>query len=353
MIKQLLLSACAAALYTAAGAQITITSADVPVLGDTLRYSTVDLSTNMNLSNTGANVAWDYSALQPQSQHVDQYKTVTGAGYSQSGIAAGAYGYQVTDSLGFAAGQPSLKDVYTFFTATPARYAAVGFAARVNGTIAVGAPYTDEDVWLNFPLTYPQTNMDNFRFTAAVSILGSVVMKGSRTTTVDGWGTIVTPYLTTPTQVLRIRSEVVETDSIILFSGSAFAFPRHYVDYQWLANGLRYPALLVSADIAAGQEQPTNIRYRDTYRRGLGVAQPAPQGLTQLQVYPNPAAGATVRVAIPAGWANYETALYDATGKLLRQGAGTDVIETEGLPHGSYTILVRSVGSFGVAQFQR
>jgi len=351
--KQLALAAVLALSASGAGAQITITAADMPILGDTPRYSFVDPTAQFNLSNTGAGITWNYSTLAAIAQQQDKYVTVTGAGYSQGGISASAYGYQVADTLEFNGAPAYLTKVYTFFSLNASRFAAVGFAGTVVGplTLPVSAPYSDEDEWLNFPCTYNRYDSTTFRFTASVSIFGSIMTKGYRKTRVDGWGTIVTPKLTTPTPVLRVRSEVVEIDSVDV-AGTKYGFPRHSVEYQWWANGLRYPALWVTTDMSTGTEIPTAARYWDgTKPVPAGIAQAQGPQLTQLLVYPNPAAGRNVRVKVPQGWKQYETALYDATGRMLKMTSGTDAVATENLPAGNYTIIVRSGDKYGVAQF--
>src|SRR6188472_3080704 len=114
-MKRILLSLSLCLLAgTALKAQITITAADMPVNGDTLRYSTSLPTASLNLSNTGANIAWDYSTLVPQAQVVDTYKTAAAAGYTGGGIPGTAFGYKVADTL---PGAPlPVKDVYVFFS---------------------------------------------------------------------------------------------------------------------------------------------------------------------------------------------------------------------------------------------
>lgn len=354
MYRKLLLSATAACALTAAGAQITITSADMPILGDSLRYSLVLPTASLNLGSTGANTTWNYSSLSRSMNDTDIYVNVTAAGYSQSGIQSTAYGFEIADTLQFSGAPAFLTDIYNFFSNTSARFAAVGFAAKVNTTtlpvaLPIAAPYTDEDEWFNFPLTFGRKDTTTFQFTASLSILGSVKMKGTRTTHVDGWGTIVTPAMTTPTQVLRVRSEIVEIDSVMVNS-TAYAFPRHTVEYQWLGNGLRYPALWVSSSVVAGQEVPTTVRYRES-ARGVGIAKIAKPEMSQLQVFPNPATAGTARIRVPESCKQVEYAVYDVTGRMLSQKVGTDVVETAALPSGTYTVIVRNGESFGVATF--
>src|ERR1043165_2123386 len=115
-MKHLLLSA--VFIMTAAApamAQITITASDMPVNKDALAYSIATPPASLNLYDTGANKAWDFSSLVPISQSVDSYKTAIQAGYIGGGIAVTAYGYKVLDSLSFPGAPISAKNLYTFF----------------------------------------------------------------------------------------------------------------------------------------------------------------------------------------------------------------------------------------------
>src|SRR5438067_13847963 len=100
-MKNLLSIALLALTASVGRAQITITSADMPILGDTLRYSFATAAgSNLNLSNTGANIAWDYSSLTPVGQGLDQYKSAAQVNIAYAAlISPQAYGYKVADSI--------------------------------------------------------------------------------------------------------------------------------------------------------------------------------------------------------------------------------------------------------------
>src|SRR4051812_4445817 len=96
-------------------AQITVTATDMPVAGDSLRYSiAVDTSFNLGLGNTGANITWDYSGLNRIAQGRDDYKSAAQVNivYALT-VSANAYGYKIADSI---PGSPvPVTDIYTFF----------------------------------------------------------------------------------------------------------------------------------------------------------------------------------------------------------------------------------------------
>lgn len=349
-MKRTILSVCFSLLAgLTLNAQITINTSDLPVLGDTLRYSIALPSAALGLSNTGANITWDYKNLVPRIQGVDTYKTASQAGYT--GIGAGAYGFKISDSLGIPGAPVTLNNVYNFFSVktSPSRFVAEGFAAKINNVLPLAAVYSDEDEWYFLPLTFMQSNNSTFKLSASVLGLGTLKMQGTRATTVDGWGTIETPFTTAPVPVLRIRSEVDETDSIV-YNSMPFAFSRHSVDYKWMANGQHYPMLWITTTIVGATETPTSVRYRDSKRNLLGIAGPS-KAIEALQVYPNPATGNEVTVKIPASWNNYKLHVYDATGKLLSEVANQSKIGTTLLPPGMYTIIAECNGVYGATQF--
>ena len=99
-------------------AQITITASDMPVAGDTLRFSFASpTATTISPGDSGANVIWDY-ALSSTGQGVDSYLTALQINplYLLT-VGTTAYGYQIADSLPIPGGilPISIQQVYTFF----------------------------------------------------------------------------------------------------------------------------------------------------------------------------------------------------------------------------------------------
>jgi hypothetical protein len=335
---------------TCANAQIIIRQGDMPVLGDQLTYSDCAPTGTLDLGNTGTNITWDYSWLTPTANSTDTFKTATAAGYT--GIGAGAFGYKIADSLTPTGSPVTLTNVYTFFTLqkTPdTAFVASGFGAKLNGALGVSAPYSDVDEWYFLPMAYSKYDSSSFSLTATVLLVGSLKQVGWRKTSVDGWGTIKTPYFTNPVQVLRVRSEVNELDSIVAGT-TKLAIPRHYVDYKWLANGEHYPALWITTNIVGTSEVPTTVRYRDRVVLGVPSISKSAQ---PLEVYPNPAAGADLHVRVPADWHNYNVHLFDVNGRLLRSIVNTNTIATADLAAGQYIVVAENNGDYRIAKFVR
>jgi hypothetical protein len=330
---------------------ISITASDMPANGDMLLHSNATVPANFNINDTGANKTWDFSSLSPLSQTIDTYKTAIQAGYMGGGIAVTAYGYKVFDSLSFPGAPVSAKNGYTFFNIknSPSRFIAEGFGANISG-FPIAAGYSNEDTIYVFPLTYGNTKNSSYKLTASLAGIGSLSQQGTRQTRVDAWGTIKTPYFTTPVAVIRVRSEVNETDTVKLPTGN-IAVPRHYVEYKWLANSEHYPALIVTTTVNGTSETPTAAQYRDM-KRSLGISGPA-VSKEVLHVYPNPATTGEVIVDVPAHWQRYNVRVFEMSGKLVKFLSNTSHIPTSGLSAGHYIIFVECGVKTGVGQFTR
>ena len=91
-------------------------------------------------------------------------------------------------------------------------------------------------------------------------------LKGYRINTVEGWGTIKTPYGNN-ISCLKIKSRIVETDSLkITTPATNIGFQANRVEYRWLSTTEKIPVLEVTGTLVNGVFVPNNIRYRDTYK---------------------------------------------------------------------------------------
>lgn len=335
-------------LASTTSAQIQITASDMPVVGDTLRSSAANpTSSGIVLTNTGTSYTWDYSSLVPVSQTVANYQLAATVNLAFAAvISPTAYGYKVADSFPTPPGLPislpvSIKNMYTFYNkkTSPARFVAEGFGASISG-IPTPAAYQDEDEIYMLPLVFGTTNdSTTFDLKFNLSTLGSIRQKGYRKTTIDGWGTIKTPFFTTAVNCLRVRSEIHEIDSITISPLPAIAIPRNTVEYKWLATAEHYPVLWVTANMTGSTETITSVRYRDMYRPGLLNVQQA-SALQTLKAYPNPANN-TVNIDVPATWQNYTVAIYDLQGRVVANYNNTSKLDVSNLAKGNYLAVLQ------------
>jgi hypothetical protein len=217
----------------------------------------------------------------------------------------------------------------------------------------VGATYTYPDAWYLFPLNYNDIDSTPFELNFGLASMGGIKQKGYRKTRVDGWGTITTPYITTPKGCIRVRSEIVEVDSISLDSMS-FGIPRTTVEYKWLVNGEHYPALWITALSLGGMEIVTTVRYRDYYRKEFNTKV---KNLTadkdDIFVYPNPCPEGWVRFEMPNTWQDYTIELFDVQGKSVATYRNKRQLDLTLLPSGNYIARVTSAGSMAYIKITR
>lgn len=358
-MKKLILSCATLALMHASYGQAVITDADMPVVGDTLRSSDVfPVSASINLGNTGANIAWDFSTLIPVSQSVDKYRLAIDVNPDYDTIDADAYGYEVADTFDTGNPQLSVTEVYNFFSkkTNPSRYVVVGYAAKVLG-LATPANYSDEDEWYIFPLNYGNADTSTYKLNASVANLGNLIVTGTRRTYVDGWGTIKTPHFTTAVNCLRIRTEIDEIDTVSSpLLPSDMVIPRKTVEYRWLTPGEHYPALWVTEEIddVSGDAEISSIRFRDNYRSfgGTGIAEAKPS-IQLLTAYPIPAKEDVVTINIPKSWKNPIITIFSKEGKLVSRVTNTTTINTAGWAAGEYFARVISGSNTGYVRLSK
>ncbi|MCW3121831.1 MAG: hypothetical protein JWQ38_1323 [Flavipsychrobacter sp.] len=339
---------------------VVITSADMPVLGDTLRYSNASPATHINPGDSGLSMTWHY-ALTSISQGVDTFKTATAVNSSYGTIIdAGAYGYKVADTI---PGVLPVYNTYTFFQNTTDSFIAQAFAGEVTGT-PTPANYALPDVWYHFPLSYLRTDSDAYELNVDLPGVGSILQTGYRSTRVDAWGTILTPFLASSTACIRVRSQIFEMDSVTIGTTGFAPVPRNTVEYKWLANGEHYPLLWVTSIVTGSTETITSIRYRDKF---IDTATPPPpppvdtsaavhnatRANSTISVYPNPSADGIVKLSLPKGWTNFIVQVYDMQGKKTGTFINSRELDIRLFPSGTYLARITSGTFSGYVQIVR
>jgi PKD repeat protein len=261
--------------------QITISQADMPGSGDTLRFSNA-LNAPASVYNLdGANQNWDFSTLSPASQDVASYKSSLQTSYAFFFLGLNKYGRKVADTLGVAAFQ--FTDVYNFYRKTTQAFEVEGIGLKYQG-LPLPAYYTQRDKLYQFPLQFGDRDSSRLAFSIALSTLASYSQVGYRINEVSGWGSITTPFGTF--NCLKLKSRIVTADSLNI-SGFPVKFNRVQVEYKWLANGIHIPVLEITGNEIGGTFLPTNFRYRDIPRSNVLLSPPLAQfSASQTQVSP-------------------------------------------------------------------
>jgi hypothetical protein len=321
-------------LAVVAQVPITITQNDMPVPGDSLRYSNV-APIGVDYQLTGAGTTWDYRNLTPLSQDRDDYVYSLATPYAFYFFGINQYGTKIADSIG--GGPFVFTQVYNFFKSDNSTFQAEGVGFRYSG-VPLAAYYDDEDEVFQFPMEYGDRDSSTFRFSVDLGNGLRFSEEGYRINEVDGWGTIVTPYDSVP--CLRLVSTTIAVDTIV-FNGFPFATPNEQITYKFLANGIHIPVLEINGRIEQGQFMPQRVRYRDRYQNLVAVEEPVAR---EIDMYPNPAQDVmTIR---NGGSQRLEATLLDLQGKVVCTqtiGSGEQSVAVDHLPAGMYLLQLNAL----------
>jgi hypothetical protein len=297
-MKKLITILLIASFSGSATAQITITNADMPNTGDTLRVSEASVLTPVDLSLTGANFTWDFSGLLPVAQDIDTFvsvgstPTLLAIYFVNLSINTNRANIAALGTNNPLAAQLPVSDVYSFFYENSSLFQQVGFGATIGGT-GVPLGYGNKDIIYNFPLNFNDQDSSNSDY--SLSVPGTVYAEGNqkRVNFVDGWGSLTTPYGTF--NALRMKSTLTGQDSVYLDStATGFSTARPLIrEYKWLANGERIPVLQINTAEVFGVEAISSIRYRDSLRVNVGLP-PVSALQTNPVLFPNPNSGENV-----------------------------------------------------------
>ena len=243
-------------LFGKAHAQITIIAADMPVFNDTMRYSTT--TSYIDTVSTGPNKVWDFSAIKIDNQDIQHYYSPLQTPYALFFYGA-SYGIP-ENNLALGVGGIA-SNVYGFYKNTTNSVVMLGRGATIQ-SLPLGITYSLKDTTYNLPLSYQNAFSGNFTGEASLVSLGTLKQVGNRTTVVDGWGSVTTPYGTF--SCIRVKSVIREIDSIV-FNGFSIPFPNNRVEYKWLAKNQKFPIMEVTVAQGATAGAPV-IRFKDRYR---------------------------------------------------------------------------------------
>lgn len=324
-------------------AQITITNANLPNIGDTIRYSIANINSVGDYTSTGANYVWHFDTLKVIGQDRRDFTNNTPYMFFSG---PGKFGEKIADTIvsqnipGF--GSISITEFYQFYRNLPTVFDVEGAGVKING-VPVPSFYTDKDELYLLPLHYGQKDSTTFKFSTATSTAIPIVYKksGYRITEVDGWGTVSTPFGTF--NCLRVITTQYSKDTIIFNSPLGpipFGFNNYQRAYQWISNAEKIPILEVSGTIGnTGNFIPNMVRFRDNYRV---VSVNEISGKSEsINVYPNPVSN-VLKIENLFRNSNVHIQIYNMSGQMvysiIEQNDFLDNIELDvtHLPNGRY-----------------
>ncbi|PWL27324.1 MAG: hypothetical protein DCO96_11290 [Fluviicola sp. XM-24bin1] len=337
-------------LPTIGFAQITVTEADFGNAGDTARMSsTTDFT--VDYTSTGTNFSWDYSSFLAESQTLLQFNGMSGVSplveFLFGSFAPSTYQadyFAEFDDLPIDQLDQLLpvyiSNLLQFTKITADSVSSIGISIDVDGN---QIPFRSDLIEKRYAL--PMNFGDSWTgvgFTEMdLNPFADIIWRQNRTRTsvVDGWGTITLPMGTF--DVLRVKHTIEENDSLyqdLLGTGNPSWFgldlPTAHI-YEWITNGEKEVVLRIETSEIGGFETVTNIEYRDTYDPLLASVNNL--NWIEASVYPNPASN-ELHVDIETTRLDYS--LVDVNGAILRIGSlSKPTIDISNLTPGQYILL--------------
>lgn len=326
-------------------AQITLGASDFGSSGDTVRVTNAsDLSADF--VTTGANQNWNFTQLTPASQTVKRFGPMS----EISGFPLFVYGptapTEYKASYYMDANIPldqvsgflpvEIEDIYQYSRKTTDSLTLLGLSMSVNGT-AIPAKSDTIETKYSFPLVYGNVHHSRGFTKLNFNPLFDAEWRQhrERTTTVDGWGQLTTVYGTF--DVLRVKHEIVESDSIY-YNAMWIPLPiPNSTEYEWIAAGEKVPLLKITTTDFGGNEQVTAIEYRDNQFLSS-------ENLNELEalVYPNPTVDG-IQVQLKQAISHIE--LMDASGKIVVKDMNPTLFNHYSMEHlesGVYQLILHA-----------
>ncbi|MGB0933300.1 MAG: T9SS type A sorting domain-containing protein [Lishizhenia sp.] len=308
------------------------------------------IETNLNTTTTGSNVTWDFSSLSANSQYTDSYLSMSTAPFFVQALfgpfAPTEYKadyYKSASTLPFDLLPPALpltiEDVNQFTKITPDSLTYIGFSLVANGQ---EIPFRSDTVekGYEFPLEFGNTYSSRAYTEADLNPIfdARFIQYKQRSSFVDGWGTITTPYGTF--SALRVKHSISEIDSVYIAFGGVGSWLQLPVPnstiYEWWTNNEDIPLLTITTQDVLGQEQISSVEYKDNPQPGLGLT--SENQHTDIKVS-NPVKNV---LHIYSEKQLIKATLYDLNGKKVIQNNGLKEMDVSNLPNGFYQLLVET-----------
>ena len=342
-----------ALLPTIICAQITLEVSDFADGGDTVRVSNTD-DFSLDYASTGDNYTWDFSSLVAESQTLKDYQSMDNASAIPS-FTFGAFADEAYQATNFAetvdipldaAGEflPISIDVINQFSRNTANgITSVGLSIGISGT---EIPVTSDTIETRyaFPMNYDDSFTSNgYSYLDLNPIYNAIwIQYRTRNTEVDGYGSITTPYGTF--DVLRIRHEIIESDSVFidLFEGAEWyelPVPVRY-EYEWITKNEKEPILKVVTRLeASGEEAVISVNYKDNF---LDLNAGIEETQNSIQIGPNPVINSLVVQGISGSFDYQVIGMY---GEVLQKGTqhNDNAIDLNKINPGTYLIVIDTI----------
>lgn len=333
--------------------QITITSSDLPQIGETYLISTDTTPSILLGTPSASSQVWNFSSLTQDYPSFPTYGatalTPHAAAFSMSNLytygPAALYGSFYGSAP---VGTQGMNKGYMFWKTDVSGFWVVGFRAD-SGTYAntnvfenpmellIGTPATYASSFNNIgrwvlPMNLNPLDVDTF-----------YVNRVTKTLTTDAWGSITTPTGIFP-NVIRIHEYEIKVDSVYSKIGATTVFSMELLrdtlnNYIYMANGVHYPVCIVRAD--KNKVVKTVEYYNATF---LDIN----ENLSELSAtaFPNPFS-TNCTIVIPQEFSNHDAtlSLFDISGRSVFNcslKSNSIIIDSENYKEGIYFYLIQN-----------
>jgi hypothetical protein len=347
MKKLLLLSGL---ISTVTFAQSTLTESHFPTVNEDFIMS-VAIDPTIDFLSTGANYTWDFSGLNSSSQRTISTNPISQAGqlsnfffgpFAPTPYRADYFASTTDIPLAQLTAQlpVTIDDVSLFTNNTSAAITSIGYELVFNGQ---GIPAKSDTIESRYvlPLTFGDSYQSRGYTRLNLNPIYDAEWKQYRTrsTQVDGWGSITTPFGTF--DALRIHHTITELDSIyISLAGNGFWLPLDVPEaheYEWRSTADKEAILRIRTNVIFGTEAVTGIEYRDNYLALNEFSDIA------LRLSPNPSSDELV-ITTESALKNWM--IVSTNGTVVSSGsfsvANSPSIDVRPLTAGTYTLIVQS-----------
>lgn len=310
--------------------QITIDQNDFPGADDTAMISVSD-ETMMDITTTGANAIWDFTDTHIMSQRIDTFYNVADASFTYQLIFnniifepdyASDYYYNLVgfDLAGASGAGITIESPQGFVKTTNSYVQNVGMGLIMNGfelPMASDTIDTEFELPMNFSDAWTSNSYMYVDLNPAFN--GIFVRHQYRSSEVDGWGEITTPFGTF--DVLRVKSQLTFDDSAYIdfgLGGTWLELPTpDQNEYTWWSNDNKVPIMRIVTQDIAGNETISRVEFKDMERNLAGIETSEE---FQGSIYPNPATS-SVNLTFDSGVNQIQ--IYSISGELVYQNTIT------------------------------
>jgi len=289
-------------------AQITINSSDMPSSGDIVVTSTGLNLDFINYQETGEDFNWDFSQLTPISQNADTFISITDVPLIYVLYFGSTSNLVKKDNNTIPIPGFPITKQYSFLKNSSSSYNNAGVLYTISG-IPVPLKFSSPDIIYHLPMEYENTGSSYAEYSIGMTDIGYIRKEISRSNTVDGWGTLTTPYGTF--EVLRLKSEITEFDSIYMDSlGIGLPLYREYTEYSWLGKNHKLPLLQITSSFVG-----TVATYVDSLRFPSAIHDNINTHSNNITIFPNPTSDIISISFKSQTQSGIEIEIYDVNGK--------------------------------------